>query len=58
MSSSAVHDPLAFAIPTIRRPASVMRPSAISRSTRSLFDRAQMLAALRGVIVIFERMRS
>ena len=42
-------DPSACAARTAARPASVMRPSAISRSTRSLFERAQPLPGRRGV---------
>ena len=48
-SSALSHSPRAFASSTMARPSGRIRPSAISRSTRALFDAAQTLPGLRGV---------
>ena len=48
MASSEFQDPLAWAIAIASRPASVMRPAASSRATRSLLLRAQVPLGRRG----------
>ena len=47
-SSSSVHEPDRFAASIAASPAGSISPAAVSRSTRSLFERAQALPGRRG----------
>jgi hypothetical protein len=57
-SSSAVHDPSAFAASTTASPAGRIRPASTRRAIRSLFGRDQPLPRLRGVNSSRERSSS
>ena len=59
-SSSMVQAPFAFARSTAARPAGVIRPAAVSRSTRALLVLAQPLRGLRGAdeVASVERMEA
>ena len=57
-SSSSAHIPDCFASSITASPAGSISPAAVSRATRSLFDRAQTLRALRGANHWMERSSS